>query len=310
MPDLLKVMEHLKRQEQQLSQSNGGDREKIEDGNGQKDEIDDGIPPRIEEKPKKEEKLVLEAEKNYPLDAEKTAAVFGQSEEDISKEFKEFKALKLFRKMDCDLTNVLTAKELCSKIEEMASFGFGNVVVNPTLIKDAKTVLKGRKTGVYAAVCFPYGEELFGVKRYAVKKAFEEGADGVYLPIGVAMLKKGRLDQVKREVAKIVKRHKKKRIFAVLEVGEMDFELAEKAVKALLKLRLAGIVSGSGSLIGAKNFTGASNLHSLSGGKRTVIACTNTEKSREVVNLFTVADRVFLKNAQGVAKDLRLSLEF
>lgn len=247
-------------------------------------------------------------ENKFNLD--KTAIVFGQSEEDIGKEFKEFKALKLFKRVDCDMTPITDNLLLKQRIEEAIKYGFGNVVVNPRQIKSAKRFLKGKKIGVYAAVCYPYGEEIYGVKKYAVKKAMEEGADGVYLPLSTSDLKSGRLEQVKRELFKIVKRYKKKKIFVVLEVGEISFSVAERVVKTLLKTKIAGIVSGTGFSSYSKPFAGASDLHSLSGGKRTVIACSNTEKSRDVVSLFSVADRVFLKNAPKIALDLKTNLEF
>ena len=247
---------------------------------------------------------------NKGLNLDKTAVIFGQSEEDISKEFKEFKALKLFRRFDVDLTSVRDNLLLKQKIEESIKFGFGNVVVNPRQIKDAKRFLKGRNIGVYAAVCYPYGEELYGVQKYAVKRAMQEGVDGVYLPISITDLKSGKIDAIRKELAKTVKKYKHKKIFVVLEISELNFSHAEKIVKLLLKSKIAGIVSGTGYSSCNKPFSGASDLHSLSSGKRTVIACANTEKSREVVNLFSVADRVFLKNAPKIALDLKANLEF
>ena len=246
--------------------------------------------------------------KSFNLD--KTAIIFGQSEEDIGKEFKEFKALKLFKKVDVDLTSVRDTLMLKQRIEESIKYGFGNVVVNPRHIKDAKRFLKGKKVGVYAAVCYPYGEELYGVKKYAVKRAMQEGADGVYLPISITDLKNGKIEQIKRELQKIVKKYKRKKIFVVLEIGELSFAHVEKIVKYLLKTKISGIVSGTGYSPISKSFAGASDLHSLSGGKRTVVAQSVSEKSREVVSLFSVADRVFLKNAPKIALDLKTNLEF
>lgn len=240
---------------------------------------------------------------------EKTATVFGQSEEDVTKEFKEYKALKLFKKFDCDLTQIRDNEELKVKIEEGIKYGFGNIVVNPLQVKSAKRFLKGKNVGVYCAVCYPFGEEIYGVKKYAVKKAFAEGADGVYLPVGVSDLKQGKTEQIKREFAKIIKKFKKKKVFAVLELCELEFSLAEKTVKTLLKIGVSGIVSGSGYSILSKGFSCASDLHSLSGGKGSVIALATSEKSRDVVSLFSFADRVFLKNAPKVAFELKHSLE-
>ena len=247
-----------------------------------------------------------QAEKNL----EKTATVFGQTEEDITKEFREYKALKLFKKFDCDLTQIRDNEELKVKIEEGFKYGFGNIVVNPLQVKSAKRFLKDKKVGVLCAVCYPFGEEIYGVKKYAVKKAFAEGADGVYLPVGVSDLKQGKIEQVKREFSKIVKKYKNKKVYALLELCELDFSLAEKIVRTLLKIGVSGIVSGSGYSLFAKGLSTASDLHSLSGGKGSVIALATSEKSRDVVSLFSFADRVFLKNAPKVAFELKSNLEF
>lgn len=263
-----------------------------------KEEKDQTLSPSAPEKSEREK------------DLEKTATVFGQSEEDITKEFREYKALKLFKKFDCDLTQVRDNEELKAKIEEGFKYGFGNVVVNPLQVKSAKRIIKDKKVGVLCAVCYPFGEEIYGVKKYSVKKAFAEGADGVYLPVGVSDLKQGKIEQVKREFAKIVKKHKRKKVYALLELSELDFSLAEKIVKTLFKIGVSGIVSGSGYSVFAKGLLSASDLRSLSGGKCSVIALSTSEKSRDVVSLFSFADRVFLKNAPKVAFELKSNLEF
>ena len=240
---------------------------------------------------------------------EKTAMIFGQSEEDIGKEYKEYKAFKLFRRVDADLTSAKDSENLKLKINEAIKFGFGNVIVNPRQIKEAKKLILKNPIGVYGAVCYPYGEELYGVKKVAVRKTFQEGADGVYLPVGTSDVKRGKYENVKKEFTVIARRYRHKKIFAVLEVAELDYMQVERVVKILLKANVAGIVSGSGHEIINRTFSGASDLHSLSGGKRTVVAYSGSEKSKDVVSLFSVADRVFLKNAPKIAMDLKANLE-
>lgn len=247
---------------------------------------------------------------SFGADTAKTAMIFGQSEEDIGKEYKEYKAFKLFRRVDADLTTVKDSENLKIKIAEVIKFGFGNVIVNPRQIRETKKLLVGKNIGVYGAVCYPYGEELYGVKKHAVRKAFEEGADGVYLPVGTSDVKRGRFENIKKEFTVISRRYKRKKIFAVLEVGDLDYTQVERVVKILLKSNVAGIVSGSGHEIINRTFSGASDLHFLSGGKRTVVAYSCSEKCKDVVSLFSVADRVFLKNAPKIAMDLKSNLEF
>lgn len=249
-----------------------------------------------------------EEQKERKTEIENTAKIFGQSEEQICKEFKAFKALKIFKKFDVDLTGVSDAETLSLKLEETVKFGFGNIVINPKFIKFAKQKLKGKKIGVFAGVCYPFGEELYGVKKYASKLAFLNGADGIYLPVGTTDILRGKIDSIKREFAKIVKRHRKKKVFAVIEFGQCDKLSCEKILKALSKIKIAGIVGGTGA---NKNETDKemSDLRSASGGKGLIVARFDGEKSREVMNLFTVADRVFIKNAEKVAQELKSNLE-
>ena len=122
----------------------------------------------------------LLAEQNYSSDNQngnstdndtrKTAMIFGQSEEDIGKEYKEYKAFKLFRRVDADLTSIRDSENLRARIVDVLKFGFGNVIVNPRQVKETKKLLQNKNVGVYGAVCYPYGEELYGVKRVAKNK--------------------------------------------------------------------------------------------------------------------------------------------
>ena len=58
---------------------------------------------KTEEEKAETEAIVKTSENSEML---KTALVFGQSEDELRREFKEYKALKLFRKIYCDLTRV------------------------------------------------------------------------------------------------------------------------------------------------------------------------------------------------------------
>ena len=71
-----------------------------------------------------ETEAIVKAAENAEIS--KTAIVFGQSEDELRREFKEFKALKLFRKIYCDLT--LTPDDVFDdKLAEVVSLGFGGV---------------------------------------------------------------------------------------------------------------------------------------------------------------------------------------
>ncbi len=236
------------------------------------------------------------------------AAVFGQSEEEMNKEFRAFKAAKLFKKFDYDLTGVCGEDEFRSSIDGAITYGFGSVVVTPQWIVRAKEKLKDKGVKVAAAVTFPYGEESFGVKTYAAKKAVRAGAEEVFVPCGKSQIKKGNYDALKKEFKKLKKASKKASVYAVLDCGGLTSSEIEKTVGTLVKA-------------GVRNFvaTGSTELGELpvkaegikNGGKFAVnLTCsTRSVNGKEVASLLAVSDRVFLKTAVAVARDIKESLK-
>ena len=254
-----------------------------------------------------------DAAKNSPFGkdtADKASVIFGQSEDEMRREFKAFKAAKLFKKFDCDLTDVFSPELLDRKLTEAKNFGFGAVVVTPQKIKIAKMKLKGAGIEVVAAVCFPLGEECFGVKKYAVKKAIEKGADRVYVPVGISAVKFGATDLIKREFKKIIKAAKKKKVSAVLENGIINSAETEKAVRALNGAGVMSFVSSSGKFTGGEGVSSVKNIRYFLRSGSEICGFTSSRRSEEAVGLMSVADRLFVKNAAELASDIRANLKY
>lgn len=242
--------------------------------------------------------------------ADKASVIFGQSEDEMRREFKAFKAAKLFKKFDCDLTDVFSPELLDQKLTEAKNFGFGAVVVTPQKIKIAKMKLKGTGVEVVAAVCFPLGEECFGVKKYAVKKAVEKGADRIYVPVGISAIKFGATDLIKREFKKIIKVAKKKKVSAVLENGIISSAETEKAVRALNGAGVMSFVTSSGKFSGGEGVSSVKNIRYFLRSGSEISGFTSSRKSEEAVGLMSVADRLFVKNAAELASDIRANLKY
>ena len=256
---------------------------------------------------------VTDAAKDSPFGkdtADKASVIFGQSEDEMRREFKAFKAAKLFKKFDCDLTDVFSPELLDRKLTEAKNFGFGAVVVTPQKIKIAKMKLKGAGIEVVAAVCFPFGEECFGVKKYAVKKAIEKGADRVYVPVGISAVKFGATDLIKREFKKIIKAAKKKKVSAVLENGIINSAETEKAVRALNGAGVMSFVSSSGKFTGGEGVSSVKNIRYFLRSGSEICGFTSSRRSEEAVGLMSVADRLFVKNAAELASDIRANLKY
>lgn len=243
-------------------------------------------------------------------DADKASVIFGQSEAEMRREFKAFKAAKLFKKFDCDLTDVFSPEEFDQKLIEAKNYGFGAVVVTPQKIKIAKTKLKGTGVEVVAAVCFPFGEECFGVKKYAVKKAVEKGADRVYVPVGVSAVKFGATDLIRREFKKIIKAAKKKKVSAVLENGVTNSSETEKTVRALNGAGVMSFVSSSGRISDGDGVSSVKNIRYFLRSGSEISGFTSSRKSEDAVGLMSVADRLFVKNAAELASDIRANLRY
>lgn len=241
---------------------------------------------------------------------DKASVIFGQSEDEMRREFKAFKAAKLFKKFDCDLTEAFSPEAFDKKLTEAKNYGFGAVVVTPQKIKIAKAKLKSTGIEVVAAVCFPAGEEVFGVKKYAVKKAFEKGADRVYVPAGVSAVKFGANDLLRREFKKIVKVAKKKRVSVVMESGVFSATETERAVRVLSGAGIKSFVSSSGKIGFGEGVSSVKNIRYFLHSGSEVCGFTSSRKSEDAVGLMSVADRLFVKNAADLAADIRANLKY
>ena len=241
---------------------------------------------------------------------DKASVIFGQSEDEMRREFKAFKAAKLFKKFDCDLTEIYSPELLDQKLLEAKNFGFGAVVVTPQKIKIAKERLKGSGIEVVAAVCFPFGEEVFGVKKYAVKKAVEKGADRIYVPVGVSAVKFNATDRIRREFKGVVKAAKKKKVSVVLESGMLTAQETERTVRILNSVKVMSFVSSAGGNGINDGISAVKNIRYFLRGGSEVCGFTAGKKSDEAVGLMSVADRLFVKNAAELASDIRANLKY
>ncbi len=241
---------------------------------------------------------------------DKASVIFGQSEDEMRREFKAFKAAKLFKKFDCDLTDIVSPEVLDQKLIEVKNYGFGGVVITPQKIKIAKEKLAGTGIEIVAAVCFPLGEEAFGVKKYAIKKAFEKGADRVYVPVGISTVKFNATDVMKREFKKIIRAAKKRKVSAVLESGIMTSAEIEKAVKVLNAAGVRSFVSSSGFFGSGESVSAVKSIRYYLAGGSEICGFTASRKSDEAVGLMSVADRLFVKNAAELAADIKANLKY
>lgn len=255
---------------------------------------------------KAETEAIVKASENSEM--LKTALVFGQSEDELRREFKEYKALKLFRKIYCDLTRV-KYESFEDKLDEAVLLGFGGVIVFPTQIRKAKEKIGNADVKVIAAVCYPFGEEGANVKKTATKKVSARGANGVLLPVGINAVKQDNLDFVRREIKRCVKVNKSLKIIALLECGELTGEETERTVKTLRVVGVKSFCSGSG-FFGGTDGISLKNLRSGLKADCEIVAAEKNGDGSDVISLFSVADKVITADGERIAREIRSRLGY
>ena len=160
------------------------------------------------------------------------AEIFGQSEGEITREFGSYKAKKLYLKMDYMLSdNGLNKQEIIKKINLVLRYGFNSVTVMPNFISLAKYVLSGSNLGLRALISYPYGEDIFKSKKYAVKKAFALGADSVIISVSASAVKNGEFKVLAKEFKKFVKMAGNRKVYALLDCDSLNLAEMEKFAK-------------------------------------------------------------------------------
>lgn len=97
-----------------------------------------------------------------------------------------------------------TKTEIEKLCREAVQYGFGCVVVNPTYVKLAASLLKGTDVKVCSTVGFPFGVALPEVKALEAIKAIEDGACELDMVINLGALKSGNYEFVKQDVKAVV----------------------------------------------------------------------------------------------------------
>ncbi|MEM2147161.1 MAG: deoxyribose-phosphate aldolase [Candidatus Bathyarchaeia archaeon] len=92
-------------------------------------------------------------------------------------------------------------KRLCL---EAVQLGFGCVVVNPTYVGLATSLVKGTSVKVCSTVGFPFGVALPEIKALEAVKAVEDGASELDMVANLGALKSGDLELFKLDVAAVV----------------------------------------------------------------------------------------------------------
>ena len=163
------------------------------------------------------------------------ANIFGQSEDEISKEFSNFKAKKLYSKLDYLLDDTsLTICDFKSQLLLAYKNGFKSVTVYPTFVLLAKDTLKNSGVKVRALISYPYGEDYAKTKNLSIKNAIKNGADELIIAISVSAVKSGNFKNIVKEIKKALKYSKKRSVSVLFELSKLTSPEVEKCAKAII----------------------------------------------------------------------------
>ena len=300
----------------------------IEETKQLKNELDGTIDPSFSENEIRQTILEEELDKSQtigiikeyftpnpsPQELIEMAGIFGQTEGEIKREFGSYKAKKLYLKMDYLLSNnSLNKRELNEKLSLALRYGFKSVTVMPNMVSYAKSVINNTGVELRALISYPFGEDVFSSKVYAVKKAFSNGANAVIVCISVTAIKNGEYKSIAKEFKKFLKVAGKRKVYALLDCDSLNLEEIEKVAIEIVKV--AKIYS---IILTPTLFKGKISLQTLKGlvdfvdGKCYVDGGGETTTPEETVALINAgANVVTSENCIEIAENLnrRISAE-
>ncbi|MEM2367666.1 MAG: deoxyribose-phosphate aldolase [Candidatus Bathyarchaeia archaeon] len=97
-----------------------------------------------------------------------------------------------------------TKSEVENLCRDAAQYGFCCIVVNPTYVKLAASLLKGTNVKVCSTVGFPFGVALPEVKALEAIKAIEDGASELDMVVNLGALKSGDYELVRQDIRAVV----------------------------------------------------------------------------------------------------------
>jgi deoxyribose-phosphate aldolase len=92
-------------------------------------------------------------------------------------------------------------RRLC---EETIRYGFATVCINPTWVRLASSMLKGKASGICTVVGFPLGANAPDVKTYETRRAIFDGADEIDMVVNVGALKSKDYNKVEEDILGVV----------------------------------------------------------------------------------------------------------
>lgn len=249
-----------------------------------------------------------------PQEIKEMAGIFGQTESEIKREFGSFKAKKLYLKMDLLLSNnSLSKKELGEKIKLALRYGFKSVTVMPNMVSYVKNAVFESGLELRTLISYPFGEDVFNSKLYAVKKAFSLGANSVIICVSASAVKNGEYKIISKEFKKFVKIAGKRRVYALIDTDSLNLDEIEKVSKEIVNsAKIHSIILSSKLFKNKISLQTLKNLNEVVDGKCFVDGGGDIKTPEEIVAVINAgANVVTSESCLEIAENLnrRISAE-
>lgn len=149
-----------------------------------------------------------------------SAQVFGISKTQLEEEFIGYKAEKLLKKVDFLIEDNTSEVKLREKICDAKRQKMGSVTVLPSRVEMATRTANGSGLKVNVLCNYPFGEELTKVKLLSVKTCQKLKVFSISTPLSPLMLGYFRINNTKKELKKMLKLAKNKKLKVIIDLRE------------------------------------------------------------------------------------------
>lgn len=140
-------------------------------------------------------------------------------------------------------TSQASIRQLC---DEARAYGFKSVCVNSANVPLAAECLRGASPLVCAVVGFPLGASLSAAKAHEAQLAIEAGAREIDMVLNIGWLKDGLLDQVREDIAQVLKACGAVPLKVILETGLLNDEQKTQACVICKGLNVGFVKTSTG----------------------------------------------------------------
>lgn len=235
------------------------------------------------------------------------ALVFGQSENELIKEFGAYKSKKIYKKLSyfIDTTSIFK-DEAVEQIKTAKKQEFNSVCVFPPIISLAKTLLFGSNVKVRALINYPYGEENLKTVKYAVKQAVKQGADELLIAVSSYSIKNGSIGEFLLLLKKIIKKYKTKRVSLIIDSTQLTLSDIESFLNVIKGYEVFSVILKSDCVINKNCLIDAVSVASDSFYIESFSAVSSAENTLSL--LLTGVNMINASTCGEIATDLSLKI--